>query len=206
MAERPDRGRARPEELLTVVSEIVTAGCHSIGGSRSGPRGESTSRAAAAFAQDYIVRTAEKETTMTGDTSAANKVPPEEEPFQRQSVAMGISLIAASMLLILAVTSILEGISALVDDELYVAGVDYVYKFDTTTWGWIHLVLGVLALICALGVIFGTAWGRYSALGIAALVILANFLSLPHYPWWSIVVIALSVAVIWALTTWQPEH
>ncbi|TQM33202.1 DUF7144 family membrane protein [Nocardia bhagyanarayanae] len=142
---------------------------------------------------------------MTGNTSAGNKVPPPEEPFQRQSVAMGISITAASMLLILAVTSILEGISALADDELYVTGTDYVYKLDTTTWGWIHVVLGILALICALGVLFGTAWGRYSALGIAALVILANFLSLPHYPAWSIVVIALSVVVIWALTTWEPE-
>ncbi|MET7769392.1 acetyltransferase [Nocardia sp. NPDC005366] len=143
---------------------------------------------------------------MTGNTSAVNNVVPDEEPFQQQSIAGGISISAACMLLILAVVSVLQGISALVDDELYVAGIDYVYKFDTTTWGWIHLVLGVLAAICALGLLFGTAWGRYTALGIASLVILANFLALPYYPAWSIVIIALSVVVIWAVTTWQPER
>ncbi|WP_280457468.1 DUF7144 family membrane protein [Nocardia carnea] len=143
---------------------------------------------------------------MTGHTPAAKNVLPEEESFQRQSIAGGISISAACMLLILAVASILQGISALVDDEFYVIGIDYVYKFDTTTWGWIHLVLGILASICALGLLFGTAWGRYAALGIASLIILANFLALPYYPAWSMVIIALSVVVIWAVTTWRPER
>jgi len=143
---------------------------------------------------------------MTDHMSAVNNVRPEEEPFQQQSVAAGISITAGCVLLVLGVVSILQGISALVDDEFYVAGIDYIYKFDATTWGWVHLVLGALALICALGLMFGTAWGRYSALGVASLVVLANFLSLPYYPAWSIVIIALSVVVIWAVTTWQPEH
>ncbi|WP_405182386.1 acetyltransferase [Nocardia sp. NBC_01377] len=143
---------------------------------------------------------------MTDHTSGVDDAVPEAEPFQQQSVAAGISITAAFMLLILGAVSILEGISALVDDEFYVAGIDYVYRFDTTTWGWIHLVLGVVALICALGLMFGRTWGRYASLGIAALVILANFLSLPYYPAWSMVIIALSVVVIWAVTTWQPER
>ncbi|WP_232839401.1 MULTISPECIES: DUF7144 family membrane protein [Nocardia] len=143
---------------------------------------------------------------MTDHMSAVNNAAPEEEPFQQQSVAAGISIAAGCTLVVLAVVSILQGISALVDDEFYVAGIDYVYEFDATTWGWVHLVLGVLALLCAFGVVFGTTWGRYSTLGIASLVILANFLSLPYYPAWSIVIIASSVVVIWAVTTWQPER
>lgn len=143
---------------------------------------------------------------MTVHTSAVHNVAPVEEPLQKQSIAGGISITAACMLLIVAAVSILEGISALVDDEFYVAGIDYVYKFDTTTWGWIHLALGVLASICALGLLLRTTWGRYTALGIASLIILANFLALPYYPAWSMVIIALSVVVIWAVTTWQPER
>lgn len=143
---------------------------------------------------------------MTDNTSAVHNVTPEAEPFQRQAVAEGISIAAAFMLVTLAAVSILQGISAIVDDELYVAGIEYVYKFDTTTWGWIHVVLGALALIGGVGLAIGSTWGRYSALGIAALVIVANFMSLPYYPAWSIVIIALSVVIIWAVSTWRPER
>lgn len=143
---------------------------------------------------------------MTSNTPAEHRAPPVEEPLQRQAIAEGISVTAACMLLILAAVSVLQGISALRSDEIYVAGVEYVYKFDTTTWGWVHVVLGVLALVVGVGLVMGTTWGRYSALGVAALVIVANFLSLPYYPGWSLVIIALSVVVIWALMAWQPQR
>ncbi|WP_328393478.1 DUF7144 family membrane protein [Nocardia sp. NBC_00416] len=142
---------------------------------------------------------------MTYRTSPANRPIPEPEPFQEQSIAAGISITAAIMLLIVGVVSVLQGVAALVSDDFYVTDTDYVFAFDTTTWGWVHLVLGIVALICASGLMFGTVWGRYSALAIAALVTLANFLSLPYYPTWSVVIIALSVVVIWAVTTWEPE-
>ncbi|UGT55551.1 DUF7144 family membrane protein [Nocardia asteroides] len=143
---------------------------------------------------------------MTSNTSSAHRAPPEAEPFQRQAVAEGISITAACMLLILAAVSILQGISALLEDEIYVAGIDYVYEFDTTTWGWIHVVLGALALIVGVGLATGATWGRYSALGVAGLVIVANFLSLPYYPAWSFIIIALSVVIIWAISTWKPQR
>ncbi|WP_280340255.1 DUF7144 family membrane protein [Nocardia neocaledoniensis] len=143
---------------------------------------------------------------MTGNTSSAHRAPPDAEPFQRQAVAEGISITAACMLLILAAVSVLQGISALLEDEIYVAGVDYVYEFDTTTWGWIHVVLGALALLVGVGLAIGATWGRYSALAVAGLVIVANFLSLPYYPAWSFIIIALSVVIIWAVSTWKPQH
>ncbi|WP_278262132.1 acetyltransferase [Nocardia sp. AG03] len=143
---------------------------------------------------------------MTGDTASTHTTPPVAEPFQKQAVAEGISVVAACLLLIMAAVSVLQGIAALADDALYVAGVEYVYRFDTTTWGWVHVILGVLGLLVGVGLVLGAAWGRYAALAVAALVIVANFLSLPYYPAWSIVIIALSVLVIWAVSTWQPRH
>ncbi|WP_228803685.1 DUF7144 family membrane protein [Nocardia higoensis] len=132
--------------------------------------------------------------------------PPTAEPMQKQSIATGISLVAAIMLMVLAALSILEGTVAIAGDEIYVAGVDYIYAFDTTTWGWIHVALGVIGLVCGTGLLFGTTWGRYAAIAIAALVMVANFLSLPYYPAWSLLVIALSIVVVWAVATWQPER
>ena len=36
------------------------------------------------------------------------------------------------------------------------------------------------------------------------LSILANFMWLPYYPWWSVLIIALDIVVIWAVSTWRP--
>ncbi len=128
---------------------------------------------------------------------------PQEHPV-RQGIAAGTSIGAAILLITVGVLSILEGISAVANDKLFVTGIDYVYEFDTTTWGWIHIVLGILLVIAALGLMTGTAWGRVAAITLAALSILANFLWLPYYPAWSILVIALNIVVIWAVATWQP--
>ncbi|WP_024800596.1 hypothetical protein [Nocardia sp. BMG51109] len=137
-------------------------------------------------------------------TSAENHPVRESHPV-RQGLAAGTSIGAAALLITVGLLSLFQGISAVVKDDLFVVGVDYVYKFDITTWGWIHIVLGVVLVICALGLLTGTTWGRVAAIGIAALSILANFLWLPYYPWWSVLVIALDIVVIWAVATWRPE-
>ncbi|NKY57454.1 DUF7144 family membrane protein [Nocardia flavorosea] len=123
----------------------------------------------------------------------------------RQGFAAGASIGASILLLTVGVLSVLEGIAAVARDELFVLGIDYVYEFDITTWGWIHIVLGAILIVAALGLMTGTTWGRVLAITVAALSILANFLWLPYYPWWSTLVIALNIVVIWAIATWQPR-
>ncbi|WP_054811180.1 DUF7144 family membrane protein [Nocardia arizonensis] len=123
----------------------------------------------------------------------------------RAGIAAGTSIGAAILLLTVGVLSIFEGISAVADDDLFVVGPDYIYQFDTTGWGWVHIVLGAVLIVCAIGLMTGSAWGKVAAIVIAALTIIANFLSLPYYPWWSILVIALSIVVIWAVSTWNPD-
>lgn len=130
---------------------------------------------------------------------------PVRELIRRENVAAGISLAAATMLLALAAVTVLQGIAALVGGDIYTTDVDYIYEFDVAEWGWIHVLIGAVAVICAFGLMLGTTWGRFAATGIAAVVIVANFLALPHYPAWSIVAIVLSVVVIWAVATWNPQ-
>lgn len=127
-----------------------------------------------------------------------------ESPL-RQGVAAGTSIGAAILLLTVGVLSLLQGIAALADNGLFVVGTDYIYEFDLNTWGWIHIALGAVLIVSALGLMTGTAWGRGLAIGILALSILANFLWLPYYPWWSTLVIVLDIVVIWAIATWRPR-
>ncbi|GAB4586768.1 DUF7144 family membrane protein [Nocardia sp. IFM 10818] len=128
-----------------------------------------------------------------------------EESSVKQGFAAGTSIAAAVLLLIIGVLDILQGISAVGSDNLLVVTDDYVYKFNTTTWGWIHIIIGAIIIIAAIGLLAGTTWGKVAAIILAALAIVENFLWIPYYPAWSILIIALCVVVIWAVSTWHTD-
>lgn len=135
------------------------------------------------------------------------KTPQEHRPAS-QVVAGSATFAAAALILTSALLTILQGLSALGDDDLVVVGqgnVDYIYAFNTTVWGWILIVLGVLAAAVAFGLFWGKSWARVAAIVMASLSIVGMFLWLPHYPVWAIVVIALDVIVIWAVSAWKPS-
>jgi hypothetical protein len=82
---------------------------------------------------------------------------------------------------------------------------DYIFSFDLTGWGWVHLLLGILAAVAGFAVLQGQTWARVVGIVLAGLSMIANFLFLPYYPLWSLLIIALDVAVIWALATYRRE-
>ena len=112
-----------------------------------------------------------------------------------------VSIFAGVLLLISAAFGILQGASAIANDDLYSAGSEYLYKFDMTVWGWTHVVIGVLCLLVAIGILRGSSWGQVSGMVIAGLSAITNFAFLPHYPLWGITIIALDLLIIWALST-----
>ena len=83
--------------------------------------------------------------------------------------------------------------------DIFVTTRQYVFEFDLTGWGWVHLALGAVAVIVSIGLLRTAMWARVAGVAIAGLVVIANFLSLPYYPVWSVVMIALSAVIIWAL-------
>ena len=124
----------------------------------------------------------------------------------KEGFAFGISIVAAALLFVAGLVAVFQGISALANDDLFVIGTEYVYKFDLTTWGWIHLIIGILAILVAGGLAVGADWARISAIIIASISIIAQFLWLPYYPLWAILIIALDLVVIWAVATWKPSN
>ncbi|WP_067689430.1 DUF7144 family membrane protein [Nocardia jejuensis] len=123
----------------------------------------------------------------------------------KQGIAAGASIAAAVLFLVIGVLSILQGISAARDDDLLIVGTnDYIYKFNTSAWGWIHIIVGALVVLVAIGLMTGATWARVAAIVMAAVSIIENFLWLPYYPAWSLLIIALDVVVIWAIATWKP--
>ncbi|MFJ9811741.1 hypothetical protein ACIRTB_26300 [Streptomyces sp. NPDC101158] len=119
--------------------------------------------------------------------------------------AEGLTAFAAVMLAIGGLLAIFRGIMAIAEDEVFVTTPNYVFKWDLTGWGWIHLALGILAVLISFGLFRTATWARIAGVGVAALVIIANFLSLPYYPVWSVIIIAISGFVIWALCVSRRE-
>jgi hypothetical protein len=119
--------------------------------------------------------------------------------------ALGVTSFAGVLLVTVAIFQILEGIAAIAKDEVFVKGLDYAYKFDVTTWGWLHLVLGVIGLVTGAAILAGQTWGRLIGIFVAFLGTMANFAFIPYYPVWSIVVIAFWILTLWALCSQLDE-
>lgn len=124
--------------------------------------------------------------------------------YSTREVVAGVGTYgAAAVLWVSSAATILLGISVLARDRTLVVGPGYLYDFNTSAWGWIHIAVGILVGAVAFGLFWSTTWARVAAIIIASLSIVTQFLWLPHYPVWAIVVIALDVFVIWAVATWE---
>jgi hypothetical protein len=116
------------------------------------------------------------------------------------TTAIGLTVFAGVMMIVLGVMQVMQGLVALFNDDFYVVGQEWVFEFDLTTWGWIHLLVGALLAVAGLFVFQGALWARLVGIAVAAVSIVLNFMWLPYYPIWSLLIIALDVFVIWALT------
>ncbi len=116
------------------------------------------------------------------------------------ATAQGFIVFAGIMMLLAGSFQAIAGLVALFNDEFYVTTPKYVFQFDATGWGWIHILIGVVVFFAGLAVMSGQVWGRVVGVTLAVLSALANFAFIPYYPFWSITIIVLNVFVIWALT------
>ncbi|WP_405392258.1 hypothetical protein OG596_33190 [Streptomyces sp. NBC_01102] len=116
-----------------------------------------------------------------------------------RSSASGWTVFAAVLMIFGGAMAILEGIAAIAKDDVFVATRNYVFQFNLTGWGWIHLILGIVILLAGCALFTGALWARAVGVLGAGLGVVAHFLWLPYYPFWSLVLIAVYIIVIWAL-------
>jgi hypothetical protein len=117
--------------------------------------------------------------------------------------AAGFVVFAGSVMLIVGVFHAIQGLVAIFNDDFYVVARNYTFDLDTTAYGWLHLILGVLVAVAGWGVFTGAAWARAVGMILAVLSAIVNFFFIPYYPVWAITIIALDIAIIWALTVWD---
>jgi hypothetical protein len=107
---------------------------------------------------------------------------------------------AGVMMIIAGGLNALYGLIAAVNDEWVVWTNRASLYLDLSQWGWVHLIVGLVMLLAGIGVFSGNFLARTIGVIVAAVSLIANFLFLPAYPLWSLIVITIDVLVIWALT------
>ena len=119
---------------------------------------------------------------------------------QTSGWAIGWTAFAGIMMIMEGFWWAFSGIVAIFNNQFYVVTQNWIFQFDVTTWGWIHLIIGIVILLAGFGLFNGAVWARTVGVIIAALAGLAAFAWLPWYPIWGVVYITVSVGIIWALT------
>jgi hypothetical protein len=114
--------------------------------------------------------------------------------------AIGWTSFAGLMMIVGGGWWIIAGLVAIFNGDFYVVGEEYIFQFNVTTWGWIHLILGVVMLFAGFALFTAAVWARTVGVIIAVLWAFAAFAWLPWHPVWATLFIAISFFVIWALT------
>lgn len=112
---------------------------------------------------------------------------------------------AGFMMLLVGFFQIMLGLVALLNSDFYTAVNGTLVVWDFTTWGWIHLIGGVVVLLTGMSLFSGSHWARILAIILVALNLLSHFVFLSAYPVWSIAVMVIDVFIIYALTVHGKE-
>jgi hypothetical protein len=146
----------------------------------------------------------EQSRTMTGtgvpgswQPSAADVVPPPAPP---PSAWTGWVTFAGIALTLVGVLHLVEGLVALAEPDHYaVSPRGLVLHWNYTTWGWIHLIGGVVLIVAGVGVLNRNKAARIVGVAAAGLSALVNLTFVSAAPVYALTVIALDVVFIYAI-------
>ena len=114
---------------------------------------------------------------------------------------VGWIIFAGTMMIMIGSFHIVQGLVAVFNDEYYlVTKSGLTVHLDYTSWGWTHIIAGIVVIGAGLGLFAGQMWARVVGIVLASISALLNFAFIASYPFWSTIVIAMDVFVIMALT------
>lgn len=140
-----------------------------------------------------------------GNTAARAKFLPKVLPRKKglpmnddQGAIGGWWVFAGVLLLVAGVLNIIYGIAAIGDSRFFADDVSYIVS-GLNTWGWVHLIVGVLQLVAAFSLFSGGEFGRWFGIFVASLNAIGALLALPAAPFWSLAIFALSIIIVYKL-------
>lgn len=127
------------------------------------------------------------------DVRAADRAP--------TGAALGLTVLAAVLMMVTGVLGFFEGLAAIIRGSFFVVLPNYAFSLSATGWGVVHMILGALVFVAGAALFTDHMWARIVGVILAAFMMVANFVYLPYYPVWGVVIIALNAFIIWALLT-----
>ena len=107
---------------------------------------------------------------------------------------------AAIMLMLTGSFHVIQGLTALLNKEVYQVGESGLsVSVGYTTWGWAHLIMGGLAILVGVCLLAGQGWARFFGVVIAFFSAIGNVAFLHASPVWGAIAISIDVIVIWAI-------
>ena len=116
------------------------------------------------------------------------------------TVPSGWAFFVGILLFIIGVFNIIWGLTAVFEDEAITVGEQGLIVWDLTAWGWIHLIIGVVQILAALGLFGGRSWARWVAILFVMVNAFGQIAWMPVYPLWSVLIITLDIIIIYQLT------
>jgi hypothetical protein len=123
-------------------------------------------------------------------------------------VSSGWTFFAATILFIVGSFNVLYGLTALFKDEVLTGtGTGSVIVWDVTGWGWIHLLIGIVMILTAVGLFSGQNWARWTAVFFCMLNAITQVALITVFPLWTILIVTLDIVIIYQLTArWEGDY
>jgi hypothetical protein len=134
--------------------------------------------------------------------TVANRAPQQRggEGLPEPTAWTGWVVFGAMMMIMLGCFQVIAGLVALFDKGYYLVGQNgLVVHVNYTTWGWVHLIVGLVALAAGAGLFRGAMWARVLGIIVAIISAVVNFAFIAAYPVWGITMITLDVVIIYAI-------
>ena len=113
--------------------------------------------------------------------------------------AVSFLILASALMVIGGIFHFIEGLAAVINDDFFVVVGGYAFDMDVSTWGWIHMVGGIVVAIAGIGLLSGSVLARIVAVAVVTVSAIINFLTIPYYPVWSIIMLAVDGGILWAV-------
>lgn len=113
---------------------------------------------------------------------------------------VGWIFFAGMLLLVVGLFQSIAGFVALFQEDMYLVTASNLLVFDYSQWGWIHILWGIILILSSFSLMAGQLWGRIFGVFLASVSALANFAFMPAYPVWSMIIIAMDILIIYAIT------
>jgi hypothetical protein len=135
------------------------------------------------------------------ERAGARRGPSYEEETRYEGARFGGMMLAAVLMLFSGLVTFFDGIVGILNGAFYPVVSNYAFTLGPTGRGIVNMILGAVIFAAGVSLFLGMTWARIVGIVLAAFIGIYNFLILPWYPLWSIILVALNVYIIWALAT-----